>query len=47
MRKYFLVLLLALLTTSLTACSKQTSLATIPVSPALDKLTFLFFYTDN
>ncbi len=44
MRKISLCLMLGFLTLALTACGGQTSFG---ATPAPDKLTFLFFYTDN
>jgi hypothetical protein len=44
MRSFGFYLLVGLLTITLTACGRQASFG---VTPAPDKLTFLFFFTDN
>jgi len=44
MRRFFLILLLGLLATVPAACSGAVETG---ITPAPDKLTFLFFYTDN
>jgi hypothetical protein len=44
MRRLIWFLLLGLLSITITACGGQSDSG---ITPAADKLTFLFFYTDN